>query len=125
MPPFVGPPEPSTPIQALHSWRQERPEYPGLGLGWKVGPVAASLFDALATRDAIERGGVEANPVMAPFAESTPAMLGVKLGSGLLTSYLANRLAKSGHRNMGRFVSGLGIAVPTAAGAFNLSGGRD
>lgn len=125
MPAFVGPTPPPSALEA-HLARQAEQEADDrrLGAGWKYGPAAASLFDAWSTQDAINRGGAEANPVMAPFADNTAALYGVKLGTGALVGLIADRLAKSGHRNAARIVSGLGIGVPLAAGATNLSGGR-
>jgi hypothetical protein len=84
----------------------------------------ASLFDAWSTQDALERGGVEANPIMKPIAGNPAALYGTSLASGLLTGYLADRLAKSGHRTAGKVISGLGIGVHLGAGAHNLASGR-
>lgn len=125
MDPFVGPPEPESAL-AAHLARQAALSRDGsdIGIGWKVGPAAASLFDAWATQDAIKRGGVEANPIMAPFAGNPAAMYAVKGASGLLTGLIAHKLARDGHPTAGRIVGGLGIAIPTAAGIHNLAGGR-
>jgi hypothetical protein len=126
MTPFVGPPEPESPIQA-HLSRQAAQEKKdrGLGVGWKVGPAAASLFDAWTTQDALKRGGEEANPLMKPLAGNNAALYGVNVGAGILTGIIADKLAKSGHRNAARLVSGLSMGVHTAAGASNLASGRD
>lgn len=121
---LAGPPEPETPI-AAHLARQAAAENRrDIGIAWKVGPAAASLFDAWATQDAIDRGGVEANPLMAPFAHNDLALYGVKLGTGILAGIAAHKLAKAGHPTMAKVVSGLNIAVPLGAGVVNLSGGR-
>lgn len=125
MEPFVGPPAPESAL-AAHLARQAAIARDGsdIGIGWKVGPAAASLFDAWATRDAMKRGGVEANPIMAGLAENEVALYGTKLGTGILAGIAADRLAKAGHPNWGRFVSGLNIAIPLGAGIHNLGVGR-
>jgi hypothetical protein len=124
MMPFVGPPEPESPLAAHLSRQAAQEGERGLGAGWKYGPAAASLFDALATRDAINRGGSEANPIMAPFAENDLALIGTKVGSGLLAGYLASKLHDSGHKTAAKIVSGINVAVPLGAGIHNLRGGR-
>jgi hypothetical protein len=129
MMPFVGPPDPGQHADlalAAHLERQAAQENRdrNIGLGWQVGPAAANLFDAWATQDALKRGGTEANPVMAPFADNPAAMYGIKLGTGILAGIAARKLAKAGHPNLGRIVGGINIAVPLGLGAHNLAGGR-
>ncbi len=126
--PFVGPPDPGQHADlalAAHLERQAaQEESPDIGWGWKVAPTAASLFDAWATRDAMNRGGVEANPFMKGLAGNDALLFGTKAASGALIGYLAHKLARGGHENAAKVVSGIGVAVPTAAGISNLAGGR-
>ena len=125
MDPFVGPPEPESAL-AAHLSRQAALSRDGsdIGIGWKVGPAAASLFDAWATQDAINRGGVEANPIMAPIADNALALYSTKVGTGILAGIAAHKLARAGHPKWGRFVGGVNIAIPLAAGIHNSGVGR-
>lgn len=122
MTPFVGPPEPMSPISLIRQ-AEDEDRARSLGAGWTVGPTAASLFDAWATNDAIARGGVEANPLMGPFAGG-PGIYAIKGAQGILTGLIARKLAHDGHGTAARIVSGLGIAIPLAAGTHNALGGR-
>ena len=129
MMPFVGPPEPAPHAELAleaHLARQAALEdqRPDIGWGWKVAPTAASLFDAWTTRDAMNRGGVEANPFMRGLAGNDALLYGSKAASGALMGLLAHKLGRSGHETAAKIVSGIGVAVPTAAGIHNLGVGR-
>jgi hypothetical protein len=127
--PFVGPPDPGQHADlalAAHLERQAAQENRdrNIGMGWKVGPVTANLFDAWATQDALNRGGEEANPIMAPIADNPLALYGIKAGVGALAGIAAHKIARAGHPNWARLVSGINIAAPLTFGAMNLAGGR-
>jgi hypothetical protein len=120
MPPahLVGPPAPAHPrVQDReHKEEKRRGVHPAL----KYGPAAAGLYDALATKHAISKGGTEANPIMAPFANNDAALIASKVGSGVLSGLAADALAKKGHKNWAKAVGGLSIAIPLGAGTHNL-----
>ena len=92
----------------------------GLNPALLAAPALAQAFDAYSTRQAMKAGGREGNSVMEPFAGNEAALYATKIGSGVLIGFLANKLAKSGHRNAAKVLSGLSIAVPVGAGIHNL-----
>lgn len=104
----------------------KRPRIPGekdrrgLNPGLILAPAAAQAFDAYSTREGMKAGGREGNPAMSPFADNEAALYGSKVGAGLLIGFLANKLAKAGHRNAAKLLSGVSIAVPVGAGIHNL-----
>lgn len=57
--------------------------------------AVAQLADAVTTRVALGRGLVEANPVVRPFASSTPKLLLVKAGTVLAVRWAAGQVARS------------------------------
>ncbi len=85
------------------------------------GPAVAGLADAVSTKYALSQGGEEMNPLLAPFVDNDLAFYATKLGTGLLAGHIANKLAKSGHKNMAKVVGSLGIAVPLGAAVWNTS----
>jgi hypothetical protein len=55
---------------------------------------ALQVLDIASTHHALDRGGREANPVVASVIDSTPATIAVKAGSTAAIIYLAERLRK-------------------------------
>lgn len=86
-----------------------------------IAPMGAQAFDAYSTREAMKSGGREGNPAMSGLAGNPAALYGVKVGSALLIGIAADKLAKSGHRNLGKGLSMLSIGVPLGAGINNMS----
>ncbi|MFY9754030.1 MAG: hypothetical protein WBS18_09915 [Candidatus Acidiferrales bacterium] len=82
----------------------------------------AATFDAYTTRQSIQQGAVEEDPLMRPFAHS-PAMYGAMQVSPFLLDYLARRMQRS-DRNFVRHMWWLPQSVSTAvfivAGVNNL-----
>lgn len=97
-----------------------QPDKPGLPWGYKAGLVGANLFDAGTTRAAASKGAIESNPLMAPFAGSTPGFMIAKGALGLAQAYAMNKLAKA-HPKAARIMSGIEMGIPAAAGLANLS----
>ena len=91
----------------------------GLNPALKYGPIVAQLADAYTTRRAIKAGGHEGNSAMEPFANNEAVLYASKALLGLGTGLLADHLAKSGHKTLGKILSGLSIAVPLGAAAHN------
>lgn len=85
----------------------------------KYGPIATNLLDAITTAMVLRRGGYEMNPLMAPIADNTAALIGTKGLIGLLTGLAADKLYKDGHETMGKVVGGLSLGVPLAYTANN------
>lgn len=56
--------------------------------------VATQALDVHSTMKAIDRGGVEANPVMAGIVKNKAAFIGVKAGLGAGFMYATHRMAK-------------------------------
>ena len=56
--------------------------------------ASLQVFDVSSTLRAIERGAYEANPVVAPLVNSTPALAAMKAGSTVAVIYLTERLRK-------------------------------
>lgn len=81
---------------------------------------AAQAFDAVSTQKAIKAGGREGNSFMEPFADNPAAMVGTKVAGGALIAFLADRLARSGHKNAAKVLSGISIGAPTVAGIHNM-----
>lgn len=81
----------------------------------------AQGFDALSTLQAIKAGGREGNSFMAPFADNPAAMIATKVGGGALIAFLADRLARSGHKNAAKVLSAIDIAAPVGAGIHNMA----
>jgi hypothetical protein len=100
--------------------RAGEPDKRGLNPMLVLAPAAAQAFDAYSTRQAMKAGGHEGNQFMEPFADNPAALYGSKIGSGLLIGFLADRLAKSGHRTAAKIVSGVSIALPIGAGIHNM-----
>ena len=57
--------------------------------------AALQIMDAVSTRQALSRGGTEANPAMAGLARNTAAFFAVKAGTAAATTYFAERLSKN------------------------------
>ena len=102
--------------------RDERQQAEGLGFGYKAGLVGSNLFDAATTRMALRSNPNtrEGNPAMKDIASSTPGLLALKGGTGLLESYLLDRISRD-HPRLARILAIGGIVFPTAAGISNLS----
>ncbi len=96
------------------------PDTDGLSPALTYGPAVANLLDAITTQQALKVPGArESNPVLEPFVGNKPAFYATKIGTGLLTGFLANKLAKSGHPTWGKILAGLNIALPLGAAAHN------
>lgn len=90
-----------------------------------VAPVGGQMFDAYSTQGALRRGGAhEGNPAMAPLVDNPAALYGTKGAIGISTAILAQILAKTGHRTLGKIVAGVGTAAPVAAGISNMTKAR-
>jgi hypothetical protein len=57
--------------------------------------AALQIMDAVSTRQALSRGGAEANPAMAGLARNSAALFAVKAGTAAATTYFAERLSKN------------------------------
>lgn len=57
--------------------------------------ATAQLADVVTTRVALGRGLVEANPLMRPFASSTPKLVLAKVGTVLAVRWAAGQVARS------------------------------
>lgn len=57
--------------------------------------AALQIMDAVSTRQALSRGGTEANPAMAGLARNPAAFFAVKAGTAAATTYFAERLSKN------------------------------
>lgn len=120
----MGPPEPESAIEA-HLARieaQKRDDARGLHPVWKYGPAATSLLDSWTTQRGLDGGGAhETNPLMAPFVGNDVTLYAVPAALGLATGYLADKLAKRGHRNVAKAFSGLTMGVHLGASANNIA----
>jgi Domain of unknown function (DUF5658) len=67
---------------------------PALRRSMYVSFGALQVLDALSTRKALDSGAREANPAMSGIANNTAALLAVKAGTAVATTYFAERLAK-------------------------------
>ena len=56
--------------------------------------AALQGLDVDSTARALRAGGRESNPLFAPFARSTPAMVAVKAGTGVAMIFAAEHMAK-------------------------------
>jgi hypothetical protein len=57
--------------------------------------AALQIMDAVSTRQALSRGGTEANPAMSGLARNSAALFAVKAGTAAATTYFAERLSKN------------------------------
>ena len=74
-------------------------------------PLIGQLADLLTTNRALRFPDVvEGNPLMQPLV-ATPFFPIAKIGLGLATGMLAQKLARDGHRNQAKIVSVLGFAA--------------
>jgi hypothetical protein len=84
---------------------------------------AVQILDVYSTRRAIDRGAVEANPVMKGFAGSSAAMLAVKSAATALSIYCAEKAWKRNRKVAVVLMAALTGATATVA-AHNLRQGR-
>jgi hypothetical protein len=56
--------------------------------------IALQTLDVHSTLLAIDRGAVEANPIMAPFTDHPPALVAVKMGTAAGILYMTERVRK-------------------------------
>lgn len=97
-------------------------EKQGLHPGLYAFPVLGNLADAITTHIAINRGAVEANPIVRPVVESSlPLFYATKLGVGLVTSVIANKLHKQGNRRTAKVISIIGGATPMGFAIHNIN----
>ena len=57
--------------------------------------AALQIMDAVSTRQALSRGGAEANPAMSGLAGNSAALFAVKAGTAAATTFFAERLSKN------------------------------
>lgn len=122
MPAFVGAPDPED--HAVLAARQlaamRAPDKRGLNPLLTLGPLAAQMADAVTTQNALHSGTAhEGNPAMEPLADNPAEFYAVKAGIGLGTGLLANKLAKDGHRGLGKALDVIGIVLPSAVAIAN------
>jgi hypothetical protein len=96
---------------------KKRRGLPGL-LKW--GAVPAGLADGASTAAVIAKGGRELHPMLEPFAQNTPALMGFEAGKGALMGVAADSLAKHGHRDLAKAMAILNIVLPLGASAYNM-----
>lgn len=92
----------------------------GLNPALLLAQPLAQAFDAYSTQKALGAGGREGNSFMEPFANNPAAMYATKVAGGALVALLADRLARSGHRNAAKLLSGISIGAPVVAGIHNM-----
>jgi hypothetical protein len=95
-----------------------------LGLPWryKAGMIGANMGDAISTRMALSSNPNthEGNGIMNKVVQSTPATLAMKGGTGLLESYIMDKLSKD-HPKLARGLSIAAMSLPGFATVNNLS----
>lgn len=74
------------------------PRRPSLLPALYIGQIALQALDAHSTFTALDRGGVEANPLMKGVAGNRGAMLAVKAGAAAGTIWAAEHLWRRGNR---------------------------
>ena len=92
----------------------------GLHPAFDASPIVGGLADAISTHVAINRGGREANPVMAPLTKSWPVWYAAKLALGVGFSTAGHLLAKSGRRRAGKALDLIAGAFGAGAAVHNL-----
>ncbi len=122
--------------QALETMRIEQPKIGKLGnvrsvegtpsrkkwLALAIGEHGAAAFDAFSTRQAIERGAVEADPIMRPFAGSPSIYAAIQVAP-LALDYAARRMQRSENpvlRKMWWLPQSGGAAMYLFSGVHNL-----
>lgn len=87
------------------------------------GPIAAELFDAITTQQALARNpnAREGNPMVEPFVHNLPLFYASKAAMGAVAGLLAGEIAKRGHPDIAKAVAAVNIALPVGAGAWNLT----
>lgn len=122
--PMTGPEKPKekadVALKQLKAMRGEK-DKEGLSAFFTVGPFMAQMADAASTQAAMKKGGVEGNPAMEPFADNTAALYLIKGGIGAAVGLGANKLAKDGHRGLGKALGLVGIVLPSAVAVHNLA----
>ena len=87
--------------------------------------LGSGAFDALSTRAALQRPGVqEANPALRGIANSTPGLLATRLGLNALVGVLADTLHKHGDHGLANILGFGTSAAHTAIGVHNLGTGK-
>lgn len=78
------------------------------------------MADAVSTQNALKHDGMrEGNPAMEPMVDKPAAFYGIKAGIGIGTGLLAEKLAKDGHRGLGKALDVLGMVLPAAVAVHN------
>lgn len=121
---FVGAPAPED--HAVLAARQlaamKEPDKRGLNPLLTLGPLAAQMADAVTTQNALKDGtGREGNPALEPMVGNKAAFYGIKAGIGLGTGLLADKLARDGHRGLGKALDIVGIVLPSAVALHNAT----
>lgn len=82
--------------------------------------MAGNLFDAYTTDKALERGGMEANPVLKGIAGNDAALYSTKLALGLTQAYVVHLLDKGDHKKAAKILSMITFGIPTGIGIRNM-----
>lgn len=98
----------------------------GLHPALNAAPILGNLADAASTARAIDRGGIEANPLVRPVIDrgGNGALFAVKAGVGIGLALAADKLARDGHKRAAKVLAILGGAVPLGAAIHNERQGR-
>ena len=62
--------------------------------GLEASYIGLNIADYITTRQAMEKGAWEANPIMRPFVKNKPAFASIKAGATLTTLYLSRKVKK-------------------------------
>lgn len=93
----------------------------GVSWPWWALPLASHVTDGISTTYALGRNPNtrESNPLVAPFADKTPAWLAFKLGLGAATALGVRELGKK-NPTLAKVASVVGSAVPAGATVNNM-----
>lgn len=118
---FVRIPEPS-PIKPMKVYSAEAPHMSRSWLALAIAQHSAAAFDAYSTRQSIEHGAVEDDPLMRPFAHSGAIYAAIQVGP-LVLDYVARRMQHSEYgmvRRMWFVPQSVSTAGFLASGVHNL-----
>ena len=79
-----------TPLNAQEKNKRTDWIYNGLEASY----IGLNIADYITTRQAMEKGAWEANPIMRPFVKNKPAFASIKAGATLTTLYLYRKVKK-------------------------------
>jgi len=83
-------------------------------------PVAGQLADALTTRAGINRGLVEANPLMKGAVKNMPLFFAMKIGLGALVAVSVKKLQDNGRNRSARIASFFGTLAGAGPALLNV-----